>query len=94
MVILCLITYIFIHQSNTVSLIESMIVLRPRHRNLRQVFRLFSLVRGFASHHPFLYISTARNEVAIISAQEYKKSKIATPQSDCKKIEPLYLPTL
>ena len=32
------------------SLIESMMVLRPKQGNLRQVFRLFSLVRGFASH--------------------------------------------
>ena len=49
-------TYIDIifHQSNTVSLIESMMVLRPRQGNLRQVFRLFSLVRGFPGHPPSL----------------------------------------
>ena len=33
-----------------VRLIESMMVLRPRQGNLRQVFRLFSLMRGFAEY--------------------------------------------
>ena len=31
-------------------IIESMMVLRPRQGNLRQVFRLFSLMRGSAEH--------------------------------------------
>ena len=61
---------LYIKVSNTVSLIESMMVLRPRQGNLRQVFRLFSL-----THHHFLYFSTARNEVAIFSAQECKNAK-------------------
>ena len=79
MVILCL-NYIqiilFIYKSNTESLIESMVVLRPRQGNLKQVCRLFSLVRGFASHIILcLYISTARTEEVIFSAQEYKNAK-------------------
>ena len=85
MVILCLNyihIYIIYNQSNTVSLIESLMMLRPRQGNLRQVFRLFSLC---LTHHPFCYISTARNEVAIFSAQKYKNAKCkiaATSQSD------------
>ena len=55
---------LFIHQSNTLSLLESMMVLRP----VRQVFRLFSLVLGFASH-----ISTANQEVAIFFCQRIQK---------------------
>ena len=56
----------------------------------------FLLLFVCLTHHPFLYIATTRNVVAVFSDQEYKnaKCKTATSQSDWKKIEPLSLPTL